>query len=319
MVAIAEKNDVKSAADDASIMVDELIGDGAGVTGETADAGEVIDAEFTITPSVDDLQAEISRLTEQLSIRDKLELQIKGESLSVDRAASEVLRCESAVEEAKGDLKSAKERYDKRVNSLRDLVRDMAAGQGRLDFDSATPQQMQTTLVAAAAATDPAVAAPISELGKKKLKEIVGADEFDQAKNSEEPIGLTDGQLETVEGDGCQTIADLEKKLRDYPLFLTDLKGFGGAAQNRLTASLAAWRRVHPMIEVGVSAAADADADAATDAPTETPADDGVRRVIYRGDGSIVEGGVDQMVDEITQSFAAEGAGKGSGRKRGRK
>lgn len=216
-----------------------------------ADSVAELSADPAPAPTIPGLQAEVARLTEQLSSRERLEADISAESLAVDRAASEVLRCESAVEEAKGDLKSAKERYDKRVNALRDLVRDMAHGQGRLDFAGTSGEMVSAEingdlLAKLPPAVDLATEAPVSELGKKKLKEIVGADEFDRAKDIGEPIGLTDGQVETIEGDGCQTIADLEKKLRDYPLFLTDLKGFGPSAQGRLSMSLVAWRKVNP-------------------------------------------------------------------------
>jgi hypothetical protein len=230
-------------------------------------AGESPD-DVTASSTIADLQSQIAKLTEELSTRDKLKMQLVEETLLVDRAASEVLSCESAVEEAKGELKAAKERYDKRVNQLRDMVRDVAMGQGRLDFEGTAKEvvaqidAVQGAIEANAGAgspsgsaampavIDPAISSPITELGKKKLKQLVGAEEFDRAKNSEEPIGLTDGQLETIEGEGCQTIADLEKKLREYPLFLQDLKGFGAAAQNRLTASLLAWRKVNPQPEV---------------------------------------------------------------------
>lgn len=239
--------------------VDDVVEAAASEVVAEESAGESLD-DVTASPTIADLQSQIAKLTEELSTRDKLKMQLVEETLLVDRAASEVLSCESAVEEAKGELKAAKERYDKRVNALRDLVRDAAMGQGRLDFEGTAKEvvaqidAVQSAIDAGAghampvlpSVVDPAISSPITELGKKKLKQLVGAEEFDRAKNSEEPIGLTDGQLETIEGEGCQTIADLEKKLREYPLFLQDLKGFGAAAQNRLTASLLAWRQVNP-------------------------------------------------------------------------
>lgn len=218
---------------------------------DSIDYIDPIDEEF---PSYADLSDKVRTLTEQLSARDRLESDISAESQAVDRAASEVLRCEGNVEEAKGDLKAAKERYDKRVNALRDLVRDMTIGQGRLEFDAVGTESDATTTVPVTApmntppTEDPAATAPVCELGKKLLRKAVGAEVFDRAKDSEEPIGLTDKQLEVIEGTGCTTIADLERKLRQYSFFLQDLKGFGEQTQNRLTASLMAWRGAFPHV-----------------------------------------------------------------------
>ncbi len=211
---------------------------------------------------------ELEKLRGELRFRTTFETELSGVSTAVEKAAAEVMKCESVVEEAKGDLKSAREKYDQVVCELRELTRDFAHGQWRLPFEGPAGSTASGSAGSSAAppatgemvpaeingdlisqlpkVIDPAVSSPVSELGKKKLKEIVGAEEFERANNTEEPIGLTDKQVETIEGDGCVTISDLEKKLKSRPLFLEDLKGFGPAAQNKLQWSLYAWRKKFP-------------------------------------------------------------------------
>jgi len=171
---------------------------------------------------IDALRGDLQRLQAKVADRDRMQSILNEASTVVDRAAADVLSCESVVEEAKGDLKAAKEKYDRAVNELREIVRDAANGQGRFNFDGKPAAETPATDAPAtatdtpAAPEDPAVTASITELGKKLLANVVGVDEFRRAANSEEPIGLTDKQIETIEGKGCTTIADLERKLRNF-------------------------------------------------------------------------------------------------------
>lgn len=257
---------------DIQAAVDEAFGNAG-----PQEANTTTDSESTETPAVETPEveptgstgstgssvsevSELEKLRGELQFRTTFESELSSVSTAVEKAAAEVMRCESIVEEAKGDLKSAREKYDQVVIELRGLTRDFANGQWRLPFEGPTtntaeaagPAPTETNrdvgsgLPEMPKIIDPAVSSPISELSKKKLKEIIGAEEFDRANNSDEVVGLTNKQVETLEGDNVVTIADLEKKLRERPLFLEDLSGFGPAAQNRLQWSLFAWRKKNP-------------------------------------------------------------------------
>ena len=159
-------------------------------------------------------------------------------------AGIEVDRLERYIGDLDADRKEAKEDLKKAVATLRACVIRRKTGQKELF----TPQDLaQTTAPVVAAVVDEGAGADIRMLLGKEIKKIVGPEEFQAAKDRGEPIGMTEKQVEVLEDQGWTTIGTLEKAMRENAWWHKELKGFGPDKIDRLTITLAAFRRAHPM------------------------------------------------------------------------
>lgn len=96
---------------------------------------------------------------------------------------------------------------------------------------------------------------PISDLGTKQLSALLGDDIMESSKNRDEPLGLTNQQLEKFESAGIATIADLEEVMRTKPhdwwSFLA--KKADAAVVQRVLNSWREYRMKCPVAESGES------------------------------------------------------------------
>ena len=202
--------------------------------------------------SLESLQRQIDDLRQQLQLRSGINQDIAECSQRVESLAAKVMSAESEVESAKGELKSAKEKYEVAVRELRELVRDQAAGQQRLPFDSpaATP--------ASEAPSDSGPEQPtpqidehaddsITFLSQKSMREILGVDEFNRLKDVEQPVGMTDRELDLLAEADATTIGALDKMMWvDSRWFDKMGRGWGEVKTNKLINSLFAFRQNFP-------------------------------------------------------------------------
>lgn len=190
-----------------------------------------------LTREAAELRAEIETLKLRLSKVDELDMAIIDAGIEVDRL-------ERYIGDLDADRKEAKEDLKKAVATLRACVIRRKTGQKELF----TPQDLaQTTAPVVAAVIDEGASADIRMLLGKEIKKIVGPEEFQAAKDRGEPIGMTEKQVEVLEAQGWTTIGQLEKALRENAWWHKELKGFGPDKIDRLTITLAAFRRAHPM------------------------------------------------------------------------
>ncbi|MFO0919663.1 MAG: hypothetical protein U0872_15300 [Planctomycetaceae bacterium] len=251
--------------------------DAIGEANSVGDAERAADAAATAAESdgLDDssessneiaaLKAEIQRLTDELAVKNDLENQIAKSSKRVERLASHVENCESAVKEAKADLKGAEERYEQGLRELRSLIKDKGRGQQRLPLqgkENDPPTEMVPAEItgetgdAIPAEDSPKVAdehasSPISVLGQKEMIKLFGQDAWEAAKDREEPFGLAKGELETLEGAEIATIGDLENRMREDSWWHQKIKKFGEKKVAKLIESLRIWRGKFPMPSEG--------------------------------------------------------------------
>jgi hypothetical protein len=151
---------------------------------------------------------------------------------------AEVAERDSEVKAAKGRLTTAQEDRDSAVVELSRIISDTKAGQDLL-FE---PEE---ELAAENISSDNT---PISELGSKQLRKLVGADFFDAAKNREEPIGLSAAQLDKLEAAEIRTISDLETRMREVrDWWLVLAKDPAAGVVTRVSDSLAAYRSKCPV------------------------------------------------------------------------
>lgn len=242
-----------------------------------------------LTPEqlIAELQAKLDEAQAELSDRRKSDAMIAEQSAAVEKQAMTVLSAESALKQAKGLRDSQKEKYDGLVNELRSMLRDASNGQKRLDFDG-DGQALQAEHGTAgdagdAGATvpppqDPAKTAPITELGTKFVKNLIGGEDFARRKEIEEPVGLTDKQLDDLAGTELHTISDLEGKMKANQFWAKD-SGLGEKTADRVINTLLVWRQYHPHVEQAegqqVPAAESSDADSDADSEDENDENDG--------------------------------------------
>lgn len=223
--------------------------------------------EATEESSLESLQQQIDELRRQLQLRSGIDIDIAECSQRVESLAMKVVSAESEVESAKGELKAAKEKYEIAVRELRELVRDQAVGQQRLPFDSPSPSPSQSQPVASAPsqAADGEPAQPaeapsesaalvdehagdsIDFLSQKYLREMLGVDEFNRLKEIEQPVGLTEKELDLLAQTDATTIGGLEKMMREDSHWFSKMgRGWGEAKTNKLINSLFAFRQKYP-------------------------------------------------------------------------
>lgn len=237
----------------------------------------------TLPLDIGELQREIRVLRQDIRIREQWENEIAEQNGEVERHAARVMRATSAVEAAKGELKSAKELYDQAVNALRELLKDHGTGQQRLPFEAVRDASVAATITTTTAdgvtittPSDEAIAAslraagvnaeaapeplpedgspadskdyndfPVEVLLSTEIKNEFGSDYVQQAKDRDEPIGMTPKQLEKLHESDVRTIGKLEKTMRENRHWSEEL-GLGEKTAARLVETLRVWRTRYP-------------------------------------------------------------------------
>lgn len=164
--------------------------------------------------------------------------------VSVRNQASEILTLESKVDEAKAELKAARERWEQLVCVLQQIITDAKSGQQELPFPD--PEEQPESELTGSIATEPDWS--LTCLSQREIGTYVGADVVSSQKDQEDPIGLTDAQLEKLES-ACEgtTVQHLEKWISADAWWHKKISGFGEKAITRVISTLAAFRRVKPM------------------------------------------------------------------------
>ncbi len=191
--------------------------------------------------NVTELLAKLDKLTRQ---SDRI---VKAEG-RVERLQNKVAQSTQAQKVATAQLKSDIGARDKAVVEMQRVIKDVRAGQQCLpgtDEDDAGDEQITTQ---AAEVPGSSENWPISELGAKRIKLIVGSEAFESAKTADDPIGLSDKQIEKLEAADFTTIADLEKQMREDSWWHKKVAADSGAAIiQRVISTLLAFRKIHPL------------------------------------------------------------------------
>ncbi len=210
---------------------------------ETESTGEAEPAAETASPPEDDLQHKYDRLSKQHDRVKKANAKRHKFQNVVDQATQGVKSAQAALKKAIGDR-------DRSVLELDHVIEDVKSGQQVLPGTEDDGDETSGTTPTVATPVGTADNWPISELGNKRLKEIVGADVFSQAKESGDPIGLSDKQLESLESHDWATIGDLEKTMREDSWWHKKVaKNPDAQIIQRVTSTLLAFRKVHPHAE----------------------------------------------------------------------
>ncbi len=208
------------------------------------------DASVAETPTVpvvpeEDLQKKYDKIVGRMDVVKRAEKNLK-------KWQNKVAQSTQQKKQSEAQLKSDIGARDKAVIELQRLVDDLGTGQGWLPGMEETPAAGATTVEATSAvlAVGSSENWPISELGVKRLKVICGAEAFDKQKDIDDPIGLSDKQLESLEAAEFATINDLEKKMREDSWWHAKVaKNPQAAIIQRVISSLLAFRKVHPLEE----------------------------------------------------------------------
>lgn len=167
---------------------------------------------------------------------------IKANS-KLHRFQQKVASAEADVEHAKGVLKKAIGDRDSAVIDLQKVIEGQQTLPGMEDAGEVGEIQSNPDT------------SPISDLGTKQLSALLGDEIMEASKNRDEPLGLTNQQLEKFEAAGIVTIADLEKTMREKPhdwwAFLA--KKADAAVVSRVLNSWREYRMKCPVQEVGES------------------------------------------------------------------
>ena len=247
------------------------------------DSAEADPEKAAVAESLDELRKQRDKYKTQFE-------QVLGWKKRLLLAQSKVSSANAAFETADAARKKAKAAVDAAIAKELEIVAKFTSGDQLLPFEDADDEQppnvVNSTATAATEAApfipgvDPAEAEPITVLLAKNMKKICGAEEFDAAKSRGEPIGMTEKQLDVLEGMGWDTIGKFEKAIREKSWWHRELKGFGTDKIDRLTITLAAFRRVYPMpiqeqmrAEMAAAAANAATPAAAEKAPYEVAID----------------------------------------------
>lgn len=215
------------------------------VTVEATTAEDVDPVEILAQPA-----AEVEKpATDHMSLINEQNDLAKGYRKILEDAQSE-------VRAAKGREKEARENLDNAEKELSRIIDDAKAGQGRLDFEgsrsSPFPDSPLADVVSVKKASEGkpvATKTPISDLGAKKLKKLIGAEEFDAWKDREDPVGLSDSQIDKLVDAEIETVESFEKHIRENPNWHRDIKGFGEKAIQRIVSTLVAYHKVNPVVE----------------------------------------------------------------------
>lgn len=154
----------------------------------------------------------------------------------VDKFALMVKAAEEKKKAAASEFKIAETRYRSAVNDLVKLSRGQKVvpstegrlGEPQLDSDAGKW--------------------PLSQLGQKEIKAVVGDEEFEAAKKRDEPLGLTPAQIQKFADVKLVTIADLEARMVELPKewFFPVSNTIDSKVAQRVIATIGAVRRKHP-------------------------------------------------------------------------
>jgi hypothetical protein len=196
-------------------------------------APDASDAKPDAQP-VDDLQTRFDALTKRMARIIKSRTRLGKMQNIVDQK-------EQAKKTADAELKAAVGDRDKATIELERVIDDDKAGQAPLP---GVEEQLEADEPVASGAAE----WPITVLGSKELAAVVGDDVISRQKEIEDPIGLTEAQLEKLES-ACEstTVAGLEKWIAGDSWWHQKIKGFGDKAIQRVVSTLVAFRAVHPM------------------------------------------------------------------------
>jgi len=210
--------------------VDAGLMDGESTTEAATDAS---DAKPDAQPA-DDLQTRFDALTKRMAriIRSRTRL---GKMQNI------VDQREQAKKTADAELKAAVGDRDKATIELERVIDDDKAGQAPLP---GVEDQLEADEPVASGGGE----WPITVLGSKELAAVVGDDVISRQKEIEDPVGLTEAQLEKLES-ACEstTVAGLEKWIAENAWWHKKIKGFGDKAIQRVVSTLVAFRSVKPM------------------------------------------------------------------------
>ena len=204
---------------------------------------------------------------DELTVTKKHLALIKEASTRAKRLRNLLESAESDVRAAKGREKECRENLDNAEKELGRIIDDAKSGQQQLPFDeenagstgvggtavyvNGVKSEFKSLSDAAGFIVDDArkelgSTFPISELSAKSIKKTVGTDVFNAAKAADDPIGLSDSQLEKFSQVDVSTVEGLEKFIRDDAFWHQKIKGFGDAAIQRVISTLVAFRKVNP-------------------------------------------------------------------------
>lgn len=204
---------------------------------DPTDAPAAANAVATTPAPEESTEQRCDRLTKRLERIEKARRKLAKHQNAVEQA-------EQAKKTADAKLKATIGERDKAVHEMERTIDDDRAGQAPLPgMDDADEPETEPANVEAGDSSN----WPISELGAKQLKKIVGAEVFEAAKEREEPIGLSPDQLGKLEAAEIGTIADLEQTMRDKRDWWVILaKAQDAKIVTRVVDSLAAFRRANP-------------------------------------------------------------------------
>lgn len=203
------------------------------------DASETPPVEAVPVDVDEDLETKVARLEKQACRVTKAHVAVKKAQTKVDLN-------EQAVKSAQATLKASIGARDRAVLELGRIIDDVKSGQQVLPGTDEDESESQSN-----PAVEPSGTAenwPISILGNKQLKLVVGDEAFAAAKNSDDPIGLSDKQIEALEAAEFPTIGELEKQMRENSYWHAKVaKNPAAAIIQRVISSLLAFRKVNPI------------------------------------------------------------------------
>ena len=186
------------------------------------------------------VQAERDRYKTQLDSMLTVKKKLGAAQDKVSKAEADFEVCDAARKKAKAAVAGA-------VANELSIVARFIRGEQLLPLEDADAQQVPEQSSAAPVSNDHAAAESIDALLAKNIKKLVTPEVFDRAKDSDNPIGMTEKQLDILKSKDVKTISDLEKLMRENEWWHRDLKGIGPDKINRLTDTLLAFRQVYPV------------------------------------------------------------------------
>jgi hypothetical protein len=263
--------------------------------GATAEAVAAASADQEHDETMDDVHKIIADLEKQ---RDEIKTKsdaVRRRLRSKRKAMHESALALRDADQHKKDCKSA---FDKaRTEYIREADA-IADGQELLPFPE---EKLDGKKAAASNGSDHAANEKITALLTKAIKKAVGSDTFENEK-----IGITDSVIEKLEAADIKTIGDLEKRMRgEDGKFLNQIPGVKDAAIDKISLTLLAYRSVFPVPVESAHAKSN-------DKPKCETLDEALaagEAVIKRGDGTVVEGGVQGLMNAITEDFKKEATG----------
>lgn len=206
----------------------------------------------SLPPDEDDsakaeVDSTVAALTKKLEATEKKLKSYDGWTKKLRMAMAAVTTAKAEFEEADAARKAAKAAVDSAVARVLELDAKIANGEQLLPFDPTDTAPVNGSPAPGPAGNDFGAKESIESLSTKNIKKIAGKDVFDAARAKDEPIGLSDKQVETLIAADIKTIGDLEKRMREDEWWHKKLSGFGEKNVTRLVDTLLAFRQVYPV------------------------------------------------------------------------